>query len=125
MKRQWLGWKYALAVIGFVVLTMLVMDFNNRMADLQRLREQQEIVAARATGLARTQLALETEIAYATSDEAVYAWAYQEGRWVREGDMPVVPLPPPGSTPEPTPVLVVTQEPESNWDIWMSLFLDE
>ena len=125
MKLQWLGWKYALAVIGFVVLTMLVMDFNNRMADLQRLREQQEIVAARATGLARTQQALATQIAYATSDEAVYAWAYQEGRWVREGDIPVVPLPPPGSTPEPTLALVVTQEPENNWDIWMSLFLDE
>jgi hypothetical protein len=125
MKRQWLGWKYALAIIGFAVLTMLVMDFNNRMADLQRLREQQEIVASRSTSLARTQQALETQIAFATSDEAVYAWAYQEGRWVREGDIPVVPLPPPGSTPEPTLVPLVTQEPESNLDIWISLFVDE
>ncbi len=125
MNRQWLGWKYALAVIGFVVLTMLVMDFNNRMADLRRLSDQQEIVAGRATDLVRTQQALETEIAYATSDAAVYEWAYQEGKWVREGDIPVVPLPPPGSTPEPTPEPVVTQEPESNWDIWVSLFVDE
>ena len=75
--------------------------------------------------LARTQQALATQIAYATSDEAVYAWAYQEGRWVREGDIPVAPLPPPGSTPEPTLAPVMTQEPENNWDIWMSLFLDE
>ncbi|HEY5571891.1 MAG TPA: hypothetical protein VIK64_02655, partial [Anaerolineales bacterium] len=64
MRRQWLGWKYALAVIGLAVLTLLVMDFNNRMAELRRLSDQRVIVAGRATDLVRTQQNLETQIAY-------------------------------------------------------------
>ena len=103
MRRQWLGWKYALAVIGLAVLTLLVMDFNNRMAELRRLSDQRVIVAGRATDLVRTQQNLETKIAYATSEAAVLEWAYQEGKWVREGDVPIVPLAEPGSAPEPTP----------------------
>ena len=125
MRRQWLGWKYALAVIGLAVLTLLVMDFNNRMAELRRLSDQRVIVAGRATDLVRTQQNLETQIAYATSEAAVLEWAYQEGKWVREGDVPIVPLAEPGSAPEPTPVPPATAVPESNLEIWLSLFLDE
>jgi len=125
MRRQWLGWKYALAVIGLAVLTLLVMDFNNRMAELRRLSDQRVIVAGRATDLVRTQQNLETKIAYATSEAAVLEWAYQEGKWVREGDVPIVPLGEPGSAPEPTPVPPATAVPESNLEIWLSLFLDE
>ena len=125
MRRQWLGWKYALAVIGLAVLTLLVMDFNNRMAELRRLSDQRVIVAGRATDLVRTQQNLETQIAYATSEAAVLEWAYQEGKWVREGDVPIVPLGEPGSAPEPTPAPAATAAPESNLEIWLSLFLDE
>jgi cell division protein FtsB len=124
MKRQWLGWKYALVIIGLVILTLLVMDFNNRMAELRRLSDQKEIVAAKVTNLVNTQQSLETQIAFATSDAAVLEWAYQEGKWVREGDHPVVPLQPPGETPEPTVVAVVTPQPENNLEIWLSLFVD-
>ena len=124
MKRQWLGWKYALVIIGLVILTFLVMDFNNRMAELRRLSDQKEIVAAKVTDLVNTQQSLETQIAFATSDAAVLEWAYQEGKWVREGDYPVVPLQPPGETPKPTVVAVATPQPENNLEIWLSLFVD-
>ena len=125
MRRQWLGWKYALIVIGLIVLTLLVMDFNNRMAELRRLSDQQKIVAAEVTELVRTQTHLETQIAYATSDAAVLEWAYEEGKWIREGDYPVVPLAVEESTPEPTIAPTATQVPEPNWEIWMSLFVDD
>jgi hypothetical protein len=123
MKRQWLGWKYALMIIGLAVLALLVMDFNNRMAELKRLSGQRELVAAEVTSLVRTQTHLQTQIAYATSEAAVMEWAYQEGHWLREGDVPVVPLPE-GSVPEPTPVPIPTQTQASNWQIWFSLFFD-
>jgi hypothetical protein len=123
MKRQWLGWKYALMIIGLAVLVLLVMDFNNRMAELKRLSSQREEVAAEVTSLLQTQTHLETQITYATSEAAVMEWAYQEGHWLREGDVPVVPLPD-GSAPEPTPVPVPTQTQQSNWEIWFSLFFD-
>jgi hypothetical protein len=124
MKRTWLGWKYALLVIGLVVLSLLVMDFNNRMVELRRLSDKREDVAIEATDLMYTQVYLETQIAYATSEAAVNEWAYEEGHMVREGENLVIPLEYPGFTPEVTFVPTTTPEPESNFQIWFSLFLE-
>jgi hypothetical protein len=124
MKRTWLGWKYALLVIGLVVLTMLVMDFNNRMAGLRRLSDKREDVAIEATDLMHTQVYLDTQVAFATSEAAVDEWAYEEGHMVREGENLVIPLEYPGFTPKVTIIPTATPEPESNLQIWFSLFLE-
>ena len=124
MKLQWLGWKYALLIIGLAVLALLVMDFNNRMSELRRMSNQQEVVAVQATQLASTKTHLETQMAYADSESAVKEWAYQEGHWVREGDILVVPLSPEAATPEPTKIIQPTPTPASNLEIWLSLFID-
>ena len=124
MKRTWLGWKYALVVIGLVVLTLLVMDFNNRMAGLRRLSDKREDIVIEATDLMHTQVYLETQIAYATSEAAVNEWAYEEGHMVREGENLVIPLEYPGFTPKVTIIPTATPEPESNLQIWYSLFLE-
>lgn len=124
MKRTWLGWKYALLVIGLVVLTLLVMDFNNRMAGLRRLSDKREDVAIEGTDLMHTQVYLETQIAFATSEAAVNEWAYEEGHMVREGENLVIPLEYPGFTPKVTIIPTATPEPESNLQIWFSLFLE-
>jgi hypothetical protein len=124
MKRSWLGWKYALVVIGLIVLTLLVMDFNNRMGELRRLSDKREDVAVEATDLMNTQVHLETQIAFATSEAAVVEWAYEEGHMVREGENLVIPLEYPGFTPKVTIIPTATPEPESNLEIWFSLFLE-
>ena len=124
MKRTWLGWKYALIVIGLVVLTLLVMDFNNRMAEQRRLSDKREDVAAEATDLRHTQVLLETQLAFATSEAAVHEWAYEEGHMVREGENLVIPLEYPGFTPEVTVIPTATPVPETNFQIWLSLFLE-
>jgi len=123
MRRRWLGWQYALMVIGLAVLALLVMDFNNRMVNLQHLSAQKEQVAAQVTSLAGTRSALETQIAYATLDAAV-GDEVREERWIREGEIPIVPLAPPGSTLPPPPAPQPTPQPEPNWRIWLSLFVD-
>ena len=124
MKRTWLGWKYALLVIGLIVLTLLVMDFNNRMAELRRLSDKREDVAVEATNLVQTQVQLETQIAYATSEGVVEEWAYEEGHMVREGENLVIPLEYPGFTPKVTILPTATPVPKTNWQIWVSLFLE-
>ena len=124
MKLNWLGWKYALVVIGVIVLALLVMDFNNRMAELRRLSDKKEDVAAEATQLVNTQVHLETQIAHATSQGAVEEYAYEEGHMVREGENLVVPLEYPGFTPQVTHIPTATPEPKSNLQIWYSLFLE-
>ncbi|MGD9094090.1 MAG: hypothetical protein PVF74_14675, partial [Anaerolineales bacterium] len=94
MRRLKFNWKYALIIVGVVVLALLVIDFNSRMADMRKLSLQRDKVAVEQENLERTKASLETQIAYATSDEAVERWAYEDGNLIRPDDNPVVPLPP-------------------------------
>jgi hypothetical protein len=122
MKGLLFGWKYALAAIALAVVAMLIMEFNSRMGEWRRLSVQQEQVAITATGLAKTQDYLLTEIAHSTSPAGVQDWTYSEGRWVKSDEILVVPLPQGVSTPVPTPVPTVTPQVVSNWELWLSLF---
>jgi len=118
-------WKYILSALGILVLVLLIMDFNSRMAELRRLTAEKEVVGAQATQLVKTNLYLETQIAYATSDRAAEEWARVNQHMQRQGDNPVAPMSPPNSTPVPTSTPVVTPRVVDNWDLWMELFLDE
>jgi hypothetical protein len=125
MKFTGKGWKPVLILAGFAVLVLLVMDFNNRMAELRRLTAEKEVVSARVTSLVETQISLETQVAYATSEAAVYYWAYNFEHLGKEGDVLVVPIQPEGSLPQPTPTPVVTPQVIQNWQVWLSLFSDQ
>jgi adenylate cyclase len=125
MKIKGNSWKPALIVLGFAVLVLLVMDFNNRMAELRRLTAEKNDVSARVTSLIETQLSLETQVAYATSEAAVYYWAYNFQHLGKEGDVLVVPIQPEGSLPQPTPTPAITPQVIQNWQVWLSLFVDQ
>ena len=125
MKISGKGWKPAFILVGFAVLVLLVMDFNSRMAELRRLTAEKEDVSARVTSLVNTQISLETQVAYATSEAAVYYWAYNFEHLGKEGDVLVIPIQPKGSTPQPTPTPVITPEVIQNWEVWLSLFVDQ
>ncbi len=125
MKPRLPDWRYGLLVVALAVITLMIMDFNSRMAEWRRLTLQKDQVAAQATSLARTQANLETLIAFATSPAGVEKWGYEQGRWVRPGDVLVVPLPESESTPVPTPVPTLAPEVVNNWQLWLSLFVDQ
>jgi hypothetical protein len=125
MKMLGKGWKPVLILVGFAVLVFLVMDFNSRMAELRRLTAEKEDVSARVTSLVETQDSLKTQVSYATSEAAVYYWAYNFERLGKEGDVLVVPIQQAGSTPLPTPTSVVTPEVIQNWQVWLSLLVDQ
>jgi hypothetical protein len=123
--KKWLeGWKYGVFLIILVVSALLIMDFNSRLTEFQRLSKQRNTVSAQVTSLAQTESSLKTQIAYATSAAGVMQWAYEDGHWVREGDNLVVPVSPGNSTPAPTPTTIVTAAPMSNWQLWLTLFVD-
>jgi hypothetical protein len=124
MKRLRFSWRYALIIAGAILVTYLVMDFNSRMADLQRLSSRRDEVAVQATQLGNTQVALETQIAYATSEVAVAEWAYEEGSMIRPGDVPVVPMPAAATTPQVAPLTPIERPRVSNWQVWLRLFID-
>jgi hypothetical protein len=125
MSKLGRGWKPALILIGFAVLVLLVMDFNNRMAELRRLTAEKEVVSARVTSLVQTQASLETQVAYATSEAAVYYWAYNFEHLGEAGDVLVVPIQVEGSQPQPTPTPEITPEVIQNWQVWLSLLVDQ
>ncbi len=125
MKFSGKGWKPVLILVGFAVLVFLVMDFNSRMAELRRLTAEKEDVSIRVTSLVDTQESLETQVAYATSEAAVFYWAYNFERLGKEGDVLVVPIQAAGSLPQPTPTPAVTPEVIQNWQVWLSLLADQ
>jgi hypothetical protein len=115
--------RYAVVVIAVVLLAYLVMDFNSRTAELNRLRAEQEVVAARLENHESTRDALQTQIAYATSEAAVVRWAH-ENHMARPGEHAVVPMQPALSTPAPRPRPTAEPKEVSNLEQWLALFID-
>ncbi|MCC6297979.1 MAG: hypothetical protein IT314_01685 [Anaerolineales bacterium] len=112
-------------IVGIIALAFIVLEFNRRLEELKLLDNQRELLFAQATQAVQTQMALQTQVAYAGSNAAVDEWARTDGHYIQEGDLPIVPLGQPGvapvelSTPAPTPT------PMTNVQIWWDLFFGE
>ncbi len=110
---------------GVIILTLIMVEFNSRLEELNRLNDQLDQVRVAATRSIQTQAALQTQLAYAGSTQAVEEWARTEGHYMQEGDQPVVPIGQPGSDPivitTPTPV----PTPMQNWQVWWGLFFSK
>jgi hypothetical protein len=115
--------KYVVVVLSLALAIYMVIDFNGRLTELNRLRAEEEVVNLRLEGQLQTKDALETQIAFATSDAAVVRWAY-ENHMVRPGDLKVVPVQIETNAPTPTPKLVTVVAEVHNLDRWLSLFKD-
>lgn len=111
--------------VAILVLILMVMDFNSRLEELNLLKKQAAIVSTQATQVMQTQLAVETQLAYAASDDVVNEWARTEGHMIQPGDQPIVPVGVPGATAaaleSPTPVPTAMP----NWQVWWNLFFGE
>jgi hypothetical protein len=117
--------RQGLIIAGMIVIVLLVMDFNTRMAELSRLKAYSEQVAADATESLQTLVYLETQMAYATSDQAVEDWARVQARMIRPGDHAIVPLAGEGPLATPTPMVVEAPTPVQPWRVWLDLFFQE
>jgi hypothetical protein len=111
--------------LGIFILILVVIEFNTRLEELNRLNDQRDEVRALATQAMQTQVALHTQVAYAGSTAAVNEWARTEGHYAKEGEQPVIPVSQPGSEP----VIVATPPPiptpMQNWEVWWNLFFSK
>ena len=115
--------RYVILVITLVLLAYLVMEFNGRTAELNRLRSGREVVNARLESKRATKTALEAEIGFASSDAAAMKWGY-ENHMARQGDFIVVPVQALQVTPTAAPRVVITTPEVSPVQRWLSLFID-
>lgn len=114
--------KRVLIIGGLIILFLMVLDFNNRMTELTRLRNQLQTEEDRLAELRSTESVLQTQIAYATSEPAVEEWAREQGRYIQPGDFPIIPLPEPNYTPDAPLEDTPARQPLDNWQAWVEWF---
>ena len=108
-------WKRWIFIILIVVLFLMVMGLNSRLAEYFQLTGQRNQMTDRIENLESTQAALETKIAYAESDKAVEEWARTYERMIQSGDQIIIPLSPQEVTPEINYLETPTPSQEENW----------
>ncbi|MCL4368304.1 MAG: hypothetical protein M1337_03945 [Actinobacteria bacterium] len=110
-------WILLAVVAGILILG----DLNRRMADAQRLERDAVTLGTEVASLEADQSRLRTQVAGATSEPQVEAWARTQARMIRDGERLVIPLPAAGelnaAPPAPTPEAPLP----SRWDIWWAL----
>lgn len=105
--------------LGIAILLFLILDFNTRVEGLSRLKNGLATKQASGTEVVLTQRALESQVAYATSDAAAQEYARNQAHMVQPGDNVIVPIPLPGATPQPSATPAPAFTDKSNWDVWM------
>jgi hypothetical protein len=114
-----------LVTIGIVMLVFVVLEFNRRLEELSLLSGQARIFRAEATQAVYTHLALQTAVEYANSTAAVEEWARVDGDYIKDGDLPIVPVEAPGAAPIILSTPIPTPTPMQNWEVWRELFFGE
>ncbi len=124
-KRPKIEKKQILLVGVLIVVGLLMMDMNTRLAELFRLKSQLEVAQAQYDHAVEENLRLKEKIAYAQSEKAVDEWAREQGHMAKPGDVVIIPIPPKGAKPNPTPVPTPTTVVVENWEIWQVLFFGD
>ncbi len=118
-------WRTILFIVGMFLVVILLMDFSRRLEELDRLTTQLETVQAEATAVMGTQVGLATQVAYVTSEAAVEKWAYEDGKWVRDGETLVEILPAGEPATTEVPADTARSEEVPNWKLWWELFFGD
>jgi len=112
-------------LVGFLlVLIIWMISFGGRIAELNRLTDEFDQAQETMVALTATTRALSTEVIRAASDVAVEEWAYENRRWIREGDHRIAVVPVEGTPVVPTLIPTVTQQPQNLFRVWWDLFFN-
>jgi len=112
-------------LVGFLLILIIWMiSFGGRIAELNRLTDEFDQAQETMVALTATTRALSTEVIRAASDVAVEEWAYENRRWIREGDHRIAVVPVEGTPVVPTLIPTVTQQPQNQFRIWWDLFFN-
>lgn len=110
---------------AIAVLLLLMMNLNSRLGEYFHLSSERDKMSTQVNEMLQTKAALQTQVAYATSDQAVEDWARNEAHMARQGDKVIIPVPDGAATPVPVAQPTPTPRPVENWEIWWALFFGE
>ena len=112
-----------LVIIGFIAGLLVMLDFNRRQAEAQRLEADRARMSTEVAQLEYERSVLQTQVAYATTDAAVLDWAHEHGKLVQGDEVLVVPVVP---TAQPTSAPLPNFAPPAlpSWMLWWNLFSD-
>lgn len=125
MKNSPFDFRKITIYIALIVIFFLLMGLSARFNELTKLTEQSNLMQTEVAALKITEYAIETQIAYATSEIAVEEYARESGYMVKPGEVLVVPLSDNKITPTPITIPTVESEPIPNWKIWYELFFSD
>jgi cell division protein FtsB len=118
--------KRLIAIVIVVLLVFLMMGFNNRLINMNRLTKQENILQTRIAGLESTKIAVEERIAYATSEVALEEWARESNHLIEPGDQAIVLIAPDKIQATPTPMPTPEEKTSlSNFETWKLLLFGE
>lgn len=110
---------------AIALLLLLMMNLNSRLGEYFHLSSERDKISTQVGDLRQTKAALETSVAYATSDQAVEDWARNEAHMAKKGDKVIIPVAEGGATPVPVAQPTPTPRVADNWEIWWALFFGE
>jgi len=117
-------------IVLVIVGGRLVYDFSQRIVEGQEKVEEELALQAALQALQLEQQQLEAAKQYYGGDAYVEAWAHNEGKMVREGEILIIPLydqslaPQDTFTAPNTSVRVEDTDSLKRWRVWWSLFFD-
>jgi cell division protein FtsB len=114
--------KQLIIIVLIVMFFFMLFGLNNRLSELFHLTDQQASMQTKVASLKNTEMALSTQIAVATSNIAVEAWARDQGHMAQAGDNVIIPIRPSSSPFMGSFSTTATPNTIENWQIWWDLF---
>ena len=124
MRKINLDFKRVLLIIFIAIAVLLLLDYQSRKTLLYQVQSQRDLIRQGVVSLQQTEIALQQKLNFANSEVMVEQFAREELGAGQEGDIRIVPISPYDITPTPTPVVVPTQQPVKNWQVWSAVFFD-
>ncbi len=125
MRTIWEARKKIIGLIAVLLLVLLMMNINSRLSEYFRLSSERDALSTEVGYARATKVALDTQAAYATSDQAVEDWARDEAHMARPGDKVIIPVTPAGETPQPVVEVTPTPTTVEDWQVWWALFFGQ
>ncbi len=125
MNALWNARKKIIGAGAIVLLVLLMMNLNSRLGEYFHLSSERDKLQTEVIQDLAARAALETQVAYATSDQAVEDYARNEAHLGRPGDKVFIPLTPPAQTVVPEAQPTPTVRSVENWEVWWALFFGQ